>query len=322
MWIVCCWVGNFLFKLLGGRAKAKQNKKYDTHPKWEDQVPAHTSTPQPASGLGQKNQWHVFVGNYDQGGLYWHLGPKCEKAHLSWGAVGGDGGFTDNQLSLGTLRRFLHRNIPLGWDGEKGRKYGLSNQTRLKSHLAALYLADLGHRCSVSSFIKWGGESLSPRVIVKTEYRCKASSPLPPPPHNTRTLGSCTQGKIKHHLRWSQRAFPTPLFLVWVKKTSRFGLIGPRGSKAGTEHRTKGQEMDFKLQPCRWVNPGPSLGLSFLQVKHRPRTKCPRVSLAPTVECALAPTSDLQLFSEKQMEYVWLFSMCFFHTLLQNVFLC
>lgn len=97
---------------------------------------------------------------------------------------------------------------------------------------------------------------------------------------------------------------------------------GPRGSKAGREHRTKGQEMDFKLQPCRCVNPSPSLGLSFLQVKHRPRTKCPRVSLAPTVEWALASTSDLQLFSGKQMEYVWLFSMCFFHTLLQNVFLC
>ena len=101
----------------------------------------------------------------------------------------------------------------------------------------------------------------------------------------------------------------------WLKRTTRTwssqGAVLTRSASA--EWRTP-PSLGGRLSAPLWgpLPPGQTQAGDW-------RSQC---SPAPTVERAPVLTLDLQLLSEKQMGYFWLLRMCFFHTLLQNVFLC
>lgn len=166
------------------------------------------------------SSWGIMMeaGHIAQPSMVWE--GTSEPGWGMWGAVGGDRWPTGNQPRLGMLA-CCRRNILLGMDGEKEKLWGFRlDQVKISwCHVASgqpwASVSSFQRLCSL--FIKWRCELCLPGVIVKNKYRrCKASSSLPPPPPDTtKILGSCTEGKIKLYLQWSQRAVPTPLFLIW-----------------------------------------------------------------------------------------------------------
>lgn len=99
------------------------------------------------------------------------------------------------------------------------------------------------------------------------------------------------------------------------------GCFGTRGSKVGREHRTKSPELGFKPRLLLAGSQAP-LGLSFLRIELRMLGAGRGAPSAPPVGGS-GPCLSLVLFSAEQMRcFSWFSSLCAFHTLLQNVFLC